>query len=161
MTFVTVNEAAGTTTTGLRSMPEAAPAARRSGRNARRGHSRPRSGGPGARAGLGRVRGGRLGSTAPPGADHWPGAFSALAPGAARRRGQVVGATTEKANAHLNGRHAPKTSSRPFTHVLGIDLLHEFVNEAGRPMPVLNQGGRSPNRSDSGAGLEDRALHNG
>ena len=24
--------------------------------------------------------------------------------------------------------------------VLGIDPLHEFPNDAGRPMPVLNQG---------------------
>lgn len=74
------------------------------------------------------------------GRDHWPGAFSAVLAGGGLKTGQVVGATGRKGEAPTERPTRPEDVIRTVYAVLGIDPLHEFVNEAGRPMPVLNQG---------------------
>lgn len=74
------------------------------------------------------------------GRDHWPGAMSAMVAGGGLRMGQVVGATNRKGEAPSERPLRPEDMLRTVYHVLGIDPLHEFPNESGRPMPVLNIG---------------------
>jgi hypothetical protein len=74
------------------------------------------------------------------GRDHWPGAFSALLAGGGLKTGQVIGSTGRKGEAPTTQPIRPEDVIRTVYAVLGIDPLHAFVNDAGRPMPVLNQG---------------------
>ena len=74
------------------------------------------------------------------GRDHWPGCMSVLVAGGGLRMGQVVGATGRRAEAPLDRALRPEDVLRTVYHVLAIDPHHEFRNEAGRPLAVLNQG---------------------
>lgn len=74
------------------------------------------------------------------GRDHWPGAFSAVLAGGGLKTGQVIGSTGRKGEAPVERPVRPEDVIRTVYAVLGIDPLHEFINDAGRPMPVLNQG---------------------
>ena len=74
------------------------------------------------------------------GRDHWPGSMSAMLAGGGLRMGQVVGATNRKGEQPVERPLRPEDVIRTVYHVLGVDPLHEFPNESGRPMPVLNQG---------------------
>jgi uncharacterized protein (DUF1501 family) len=74
------------------------------------------------------------------GRDHWPGAQSALLGGGGLRMGQVVGATTSKAEYPVERPLAPPDLLATIDRHLGInyaDTLHDFT---GRPVPILNQG---------------------
>ncbi|MDA1052157.1 MAG: DUF1501 domain-containing protein [Planctomycetota bacterium] len=75
-----------------------------------------------------------------PGREHWGPAGCALVYGGGLRMGQIVGSTNDK------GEH-PR--DRPLTyqcllatiyHALGIDPAHTFINQAGRPVPILPTG---------------------
>lgn len=74
------------------------------------------------------------------GRDHWPGAMSALIYGGGLRMGQVIGSTGRKGEAPTERPVRPEDVLHTMYHVLGINAQHEFANEAGRPMPVLNRG---------------------
>ncbi len=74
------------------------------------------------------------------GRDHWPGAFSAVLAGGGLKMGQVIGATDPKGERPIDRPIRPEDILQTVYHVLGINPLHEFVNDAGRPLPVLNQG---------------------
>ncbi len=74
------------------------------------------------------------------GRDHWPGAMSALVAGGGLKMGQVIGATTRKGESPIERPVRPEDLLQTVYHVLGIDPLHDFPNESGRPMPVLNRG---------------------
>jgi uncharacterized protein (DUF1501 family) len=74
------------------------------------------------------------------GRDHWPGAMSALVAGGGLRMGQAVGATTRKGEQPAERPLHPEDLLHTVYRVLGINTGHEFRNEAGRPMAVLNQG---------------------
>src|SRR5205823_850317 len=74
------------------------------------------------------------------GRDHWPGAFSALLAGGGLKTGQVVGATGRKGESPVDRASRPEDVIQTVYAGLGIDPAHEFVNEAGRPMAILNQG---------------------
>ncbi|HAB12989.1 MAG TPA: DUF1501 domain-containing protein, partial [Planctomycetaceae bacterium] len=75
-----------------------------------------------------------------PGRDHWGPAGCAMVYGGGMRMGQVIGATN---------RHGERPSQRPikpqdvlatvYRH-MGINPRHEFVNFAGRPLPILPHG---------------------
>jgi hypothetical protein len=78
------------------------------------------------------------------GRDHWPGAMSALVAGGGLKMGQVVGATTRKGESPVERPLRPEDMLQTVYHVLGINPLHEFPNESGRPMPVLNRGSVIP-----------------
>ncbi|RPI75407.1 MAG: DUF1501 domain-containing protein, partial [Planctomycetaceae bacterium] len=75
-----------------------------------------------------------------PGREHWGPAGCALVYGGGLQMGQIVGSTNDK------GEH-PK--DRPLTYQsllatiyrsLGINPQHTFINEAGRPVPILDSG---------------------
>jgi hypothetical protein len=74
------------------------------------------------------------------GRDHWPGAMSAVVAGGGLRMGQVIGSTTRKAEQPADRALHPEDVLHTVYHVLGIDTAQTFLNEAGRPMPVLNTG---------------------
>ena len=75
-----------------------------------------------------------------PGRDHWGPAGCAMVYGGGMRMGQVIGETN---------RHGERPSQRPikpqdilatvYQH-MGINPRHEFVNFAGRPLPILPYG---------------------
>jgi hypothetical protein len=74
------------------------------------------------------------------GRDHWPQAMSVLLSGGGLRGGQVIGSTSPK------GEHPADESCSPadvlatvYRHV-GLDTGREFINSAGRPIPILNHG---------------------
>ena len=60
--------------------------------------------------------------------------------GGGLKMGQVVGATNRKGEQPAERALRPEDVLQTVYHVLGIDPRHEFPNESGRPMPVLNQG---------------------
>ena len=75
-----------------------------------------------------------------PGREHWGPAGCALLYGGGLTMGQVVGSTNDK------GEHP---HDRPLTyqsllatiyHSLGINPAHTFINQAGRPVPILPEG---------------------
>ncbi len=75
-----------------------------------------------------------------PGREHWGPAGCALVYGGGLRMGQIVGSTNDK------GEHP---SDRPLTyqsllatiyHALGINPAHTFINQSGRPVPILPTG---------------------
>jgi hypothetical protein len=74
------------------------------------------------------------------GRNHWPGAMSALVAGGGLKMGQVVGATNRKGEAPSERPLRPEDLLQTVYHVLGINPAHEFRNDSGRPMPVLNRG---------------------
>jgi hypothetical protein len=75
------------------------------------------------------------------GRDHWPGGMSAMLAGGGLRMGQVVGATTARGERPVERPTRPEDVVRTIYHALGIDPSREFVDETGRPRPVLNLGG--------------------
>jgi hypothetical protein len=74
------------------------------------------------------------------GRDHWPGAMSALVAGGGLTMGQVIGATNRKGEVPTERALRPEDLLQTVYQVLGINTRHDFPNDAGRPMPVLNQG---------------------
>jgi hypothetical protein len=74
------------------------------------------------------------------GRDHWPGSMSALLAGGGLKMGQVVGATNRKGEQPIERPLRPEDVIHTVYHVLGINPRHDFPNDSGRPMPVLNQG---------------------
>ncbi len=78
------------------------------------------------------------------GRDHWPGAMSALVAGGGFKMGQVIGATSRKGESPIERPLRPEDLIQTVYHMLGIDPMHPFPNESGRPMPVLNRGSLIP-----------------
>jgi hypothetical protein len=74
------------------------------------------------------------------GRDHWPGAFSAVLAGGGLRTGQVIGSSDRKGEAPVDRPVRPEDVIRTVYAVLGIDPAFPIANEAGRPMPILNDG---------------------
>jgi len=74
------------------------------------------------------------------GRDHWPGSMSAMMAGGGLRMGQVIGATNRKGEQPTERALRPEDVIRTVYHVLGVDPHHEFPNESGRPMAVMNAG---------------------
>ena len=75
-----------------------------------------------------------------PGRDHWPQAMSMLVSGGGMRTGQVIGSTNSKGE-HPHSR--PLTPNDLWATVyrhLGIDHGRSFIDNAGRPMPILPYG---------------------
>ena len=75
-----------------------------------------------------------------PGRDHWPRAMSVFLSGGGLRMGQVIGATNGKAEEPveriMNSNNLLASIYRRF----GIDTRHAFLDNSGRPIPVLTDG---------------------
>jgi uncharacterized protein (DUF1501 family) len=74
------------------------------------------------------------------GRDHWPGCMSVLLTGGSLRMGQLIGTTGRRGEAPVDRALRPEDVLRTVYQVLAIDPHHEFRNDAGRPLAVLNQG---------------------
>jgi uncharacterized protein (DUF1501 family) len=74
------------------------------------------------------------------GRDHWPNAMSVLLSGGGMKMGQVIGATDSRGEAPVERRVAPEDILATVYSKLGIDPKAEFVNHAGRPIPILPGG---------------------
>ncbi len=75
-----------------------------------------------------------------PGRDHWPNSMSVLLSGGGLRMGQVIGATNRRAEEPvrriMNSNCLLATIYRRF----GIDPARSFLNNSGRPVPILTEG---------------------
>ncbi|MFN5076644.1 MAG: DUF1501 domain-containing protein [Planctomyces sp.] len=74
------------------------------------------------------------------GRDHWPHAMSVLVSGGGWRMGQVVGATTGRAEYPVERPLTPQDLLATIYRHLGIDPEHEFLDFAGRPQRILAHG---------------------
>jgi len=74
------------------------------------------------------------------GRDHWPNAMSVLLSGGGMKMGQAIGATDARGEAPVERRIAPEDILATVYQNLGIDPRTEFVNHAGRPIPILPGG---------------------
>lgn len=74
------------------------------------------------------------------GRDHWPGAQSVVLAGGGLKMGQAIGATDAKAEYPKARPIGPEDVLSTMYHVLGIDQEVEFLNDASRPLKVLNHG---------------------
>ncbi|MDZ4684636.1 MAG: DUF1501 domain-containing protein [Planctomycetaceae bacterium] len=74
------------------------------------------------------------------GRDHWPSAMSALVAGGGIRGGQVIGATTSKAEHPTERPLTPQDLLATIYRHLQIDSHREFADFAGRPIPILGEG---------------------
>lgn len=75
-----------------------------------------------------------------PGRDHWGDAFSVMMAGGGLRGGQVVGATNNRGEYPVERAMTPADILATVYHVMGIDPTQSFIDHAGRPVPILDQG---------------------
>ncbi|MBM3837914.1 MAG: DUF1501 domain-containing protein [Verrucomicrobia bacterium] len=75
-----------------------------------------------------------------PGRDHWGEAFSVMLAGGGLRTGQVVGATNDKGERPIERPLTPADVLATVYHVLGIDPRQTFLDNSGRPIPILDSG---------------------
>lgn len=74
------------------------------------------------------------------GRDHWPQAQSALLAGGGLKMGQVIGATTSKAEYPIERPLEPQDLLATIYRHLGVDPNVEFSDFAGRPHRILHHG---------------------
>ncbi len=74
------------------------------------------------------------------GRDHWPSAQSAMISGGGLRMGQVIGATTSKAEYPVERPLAPQDLLATIYRHLGIDYRATINDFTGRPVHVLSEG---------------------
>jgi hypothetical protein len=74
------------------------------------------------------------------GRDHWPGAQSVILAGGGFPMGQAIGTTDAKAEKPRDRAITPEDVLATVYHHLGIDTEQEFLNEAQRPLRILNGG---------------------
>ncbi|HZZ73358.1 MAG TPA: DUF1501 domain-containing protein [Pirellulales bacterium] len=74
------------------------------------------------------------------GRDHWPQAMSVLMSGGGLKSGVVVGATNYKGEYPIERALSPTDVLATVYRQLGIDTERQFLNTAGRPISILDQG---------------------
>jgi hypothetical protein len=74
------------------------------------------------------------------GRDHWPNVFSVVMAGAGIKRGIVLGESDAHAEFPKERPIAPQDILSTMYHQLGINQTKEYMNDAQRPVPVLNYG---------------------
>lgn len=74
------------------------------------------------------------------GRDHWPDAYTALVSGGGLKMGQVIGATNSKSEYPTQRPCTPNDLLALVYRHLGVDYHHAFLDFAGRPVPILNDG---------------------
>jgi hypothetical protein len=74
------------------------------------------------------------------GRDHWPGAMSVVLAGGGLKGGQAVGQSDARAEYPKERPLTPEDVLATMYRVLGVDQNIEYLNEAQRPVKVLNAG---------------------
>lgn len=76
------------------------------------------------------------------GRDHWLRVMSMITAGGGMPTGQVIGSSDRRGGDIKSGKVRPQDlAATTFKH-LGIDLNAEWVNRRGRPIPIVQEGGR-------------------
>ena len=84
--------------------------------------------------------GGRRRSTSNAGRDHWPQAMFALVAGGGFKMGQVIGATTARAERPVGaGVHPAESAGDAVQEVFGIDPATTLPDHTGRPVYLLDE----------------------
>ena len=76
------------------------------------------------------------------GRGHWTNCMSMLVAGGGLPCGQAIGATDSKGYAVKDARVTPSDLAATVFRHLRIDLASHWVNPAGRPIPIVTEGGR-------------------
>jgi uncharacterized protein (DUF1501 family) len=74
------------------------------------------------------------------GRDHWPGAMSVVLAGGGLKMGQAIGQSDAKAEYAKERPISPEDVLSTMYSVLGVDQNIEYLNEAQRPLKILNSG---------------------
>jgi hypothetical protein len=74
------------------------------------------------------------------GRDHWPNAFSVVMAGGGLKRGLVLGSSDPRAEYPIDRPVSPQDVLATMYSRLGIDRTKSFVNDAQRPVEILNYG---------------------
>jgi Protein of unknown function (DUF1501) len=74
------------------------------------------------------------------GRDHWPGAMSVVLAGGGLKMGQAIGQSDAKAEFAKERPISPEDVLSTMYSVLGVDQNIEYLNEAQRPLKILNSG---------------------
>jgi len=84
--------------------------------------------------------GGAPGSMGTPGRDHWGNAMFCLMGGGGVKGGQIVGSTDRLGETPLDRPLKPTDIHHTIYHVLGVDPHQSFLNHAGRPVAIADDG---------------------
>ena len=87
-----------------------------------------------------KVNMGRAATPKWPGRDHWPGAMSVMVSGGGWKMGQIIGSTTAKGEYPIDRQLSPNDFLATVYRFLGINPDDEFLNQRGRPIPILPHG---------------------
>ncbi len=80
----------------------------------------------------------KIGDATPDGRGHWPAVMSALIAGGGLRMGQVIGASTARAEVPKDRPYRVPQVLSTIYRTLGVDPAQTFLNGNGRPMPILD-----------------------
>ncbi len=75
-----------------------------------------------------------------PGRDHWPQAMSVLLAGGGLRMGQVIGKTNPRAEEPVDRIMDSNCLLATVYRKFGVDTTRSFLNNSGRPVPILTEG---------------------
>jgi hypothetical protein len=75
-----------------------------------------------------------------PGRDHWARAMSVFLSGGGLKMGQVIGATSPKAEYPVERAMDSNCLLATLYHKFGIDTKHAYLDRAGRPLAILPHG---------------------
>jgi len=76
------------------------------------------------------------------GRDHWTNVMSMVMAGGGLQHGQVIGSTDRRGGAIESGIVRPQDLAATTFRHLGIDLSSHWTNNQGRPIPIVQEGGR-------------------
>jgi hypothetical protein len=76
------------------------------------------------------------------GRDHWTNVMSMVVAGGGLNHGQVIGSTDDRGGAIESGIVRPQDLAASTFRHLGIDLNSHWINNQGRPIPIVEAGGR-------------------
>ncbi|HSG73114.1 MAG TPA: DUF1501 domain-containing protein, partial [Planctomycetaceae bacterium] len=76
------------------------------------------------------------------GRDHWTNTMSMVVAGGGLPHGQVIGSTDRRGGAILSSPVRPQDLAATTFRHMGIDLNAAWTNHRGRPIPIVQEGGR-------------------
>jgi hypothetical protein len=76
------------------------------------------------------------------GRDHWTAVMSMVMAGGGLQHGQVIGSTDSRGGGIASAMVRPQDLAATTFRHLGIDLNSHWVNPQGRPIPIVQEGGR-------------------
>lgn len=76
------------------------------------------------------------------GRDHWTNVMSMVMAGGGLQHGQVIGSTDRRGGAIESSPVRPQDLAATVFRHLGIDLNSHWINNQGRPIPIVLEGGR-------------------